>query len=143
MKKLLNSSKITTFCHKTYASDYCPAYFNGRAAFWGKISGSPERPERKQALIRSYRKGMMQAKRRVVCSAALSVTINHNLSCAADSFKDYGVPYICTEQGSAKSQEKSRLMESASFPECTEQLRVLAHVPVASSDPLRLLPSDT
>lgn len=86
---------------------------------------------------------MMQAKWRVVCSEALSVTINHNLSCAADSFKDYGVPYICTEQGDAKAQEKSRLMESASLPECKEQLSALAHVPVASSDPLRLLPRDT
>lgn len=39
---------------------------------------------------------MMQAKWKAVCSLALSVTINHNLSYAVDSFKDYSMLYICT-----------------------------------------------
>lgn len=51
----------------------------------GRDSGKPTRClEGKQSLIWRQRKRMMQAKRMATCSLALSVTINHNLSCAVD-----------------------------------------------------------
>lgn len=140
----LNGNKIRdfagVFCHscKLHKFHYGAAYFNGNAPLREIYSTTSQGLERKQALIWRQRKRMMQAKWRVVCSLALSVTIKHNLSCAADSFKDYGAPHIGAEHG-RNHDRCSRLPF-----EHTAQLSLFRTlVPTASCDLLLLLPGDT
>lgn len=100
---------IASLCDVTHF-DYSVAYFRKNLLDKNKCDKPTQRLEGKQEVKEKNDASNMKQ----VYSLALSVTINYNLSCAVDSFKDYAVPYICTAQGSAKEREKSQMVQPAS-----------------------------